>query len=195
MKRIDFIVLTIALFILAMAVSAHAENYTYSDTKDFTVYMDDAPYLNGRMYASVDLSAYADENFKCISLIFADENGTYIHVQSNPVLASPSWFKRTDGSSPDELGYFPIENGIGNVYFRDDNLVGYAEFLYVVKCNSANSSLVWENLERPVYKELGKELPARGAWLSSQGTMLGAIVFIVILVIIMWLLAARLGRR
>ena len=194
----------ISLLIFALLLSSvfvFAEDYTLTGNKDFNVWLDPKPYLDGKMGATVDIpdysSSYPGEDFRCITLIFAIENGTYIHVQSNPTLSAPAVLVRTDGRSPEELGYFPVVNGLGNVYFRSFNQVAGIDFLYVVKCNSNTSALIWEDTEMPVYREAGKTLPGRMTWITSgqNGYWIAGIFVLIFGLVIAALIVRHLGRK
>jgi len=190
-----------AVFLLLFSSLVLADDYTPTAKKDFSVWLDPEPYLDGKMGATVDIpdysSAYPGEDFRCITLIFAVENGTYIHVQSNPVLSAPAVLVRTDGKSPEELGYFTITNGLGNVYFRSFNQVAGVDFLYVVKCNSNNTALIWEDTEIPTYREAGKTLPGRMTWLTGgqNGYWVAGIFVFIFGLVIAALIIRHLGRK
>ena len=190
------------LMVLLSSIFVVAEDYTPTSRQDFNVWLDKEPYLDGKMYATVDIldyaSTYPGEDFKCISLIFAVENGTYIHVQSNPVLAGSGGVSlRLGAVTPEERGYFTITNGLGNVYFRSFNQVAGVDFLYVVKCNSNDSALIWEDTTIPVYREAGKTLPGRMTWLTSgQNGYWVAFIFVLVFgLVIAALIIRHIGRK
>jgi hypothetical protein len=193
-----YILLILGLLLCSFVI---ADDYTKTGTQDFSLWLDSKPYLDGKMYATVDIpdyaSSYAGETFNCVSLIFTNESGEYIHVQSNPELSQPGILSRTDGKSPEELGYFPVTNGLGNVYFRKFNQVSGINFLYVVKCNSNSTSLVWEGAILPGYREAGKTLPGRMTWLTSgaNGYWVAGIFVFIFGITIMALIVRRVGRK
>jgi hypothetical protein len=190
-----YIILTIIC--LAMVGIVHADDYTVTNAHDFNVWFDSKPYLDGRMFATVSIDDLTS-TYRCISLVFTEENSSYIHVQSNPPSASSGGINlRVGAVTPEEKGYFEVKNGIGNVYFRDFNQVAGANFLYVVKCNSDNSSLTWEGDTIPGYREAGKTLPGRMTWLTSgmNGYWVAGIFVFIFGLIIAILIIRNIGRK
>jgi hypothetical protein len=142
----------------------------------------------------INESLYVGEEFKCVTMIFAVQNRTYIHVQSNPPHINPTnlgIFSPNDRiqTSPEALGYFPVHNGLANVYFRSKDLIAYTDFLYVIKCNSNASQLTYEESLNPNYKEFGKTLPSRGVWFAkpeNADTIVLMIAVLVLLCVFFW---------
>lgn len=131
--------------------------------------------LEGYVYSTIEInqSAYPGEEFRCLTLIFANQNGTYLHVQSNPPHIMPTTMgilspNSRITTSPEALGYFPVSNGLANVYFRSKDIIAYNDFLYVILCNSNQSSLVYDQNLSIIYKEFGKSLPSRGVWFAES---------------------------
>jgi len=185
-------ILSLAFLLLLPLV--FAADYIPTGRTDFDVYADPVPELAEFIYTTIkiNISKYPNENFQCISMIFANQSGAYLHVQSNPPHINPSRLivlnpnARMD-TSPEALGYFPVHQGISNVYYRSKDVIAYNEFLYVVFCNSNTSQLVYEETLNPLYKELGKSLPSRGAWFAeSKNADTFAIVAAVILLLLMF---------
>jgi hypothetical protein len=181
--------------VLSLASSVLAADYIPTGAKDFTVYADQAADLDGYVYSSVTINAsqYPGETFECITMIFANQSGQYIHVQSNPPHINPTNLgifspNKESQVSPEALGYFPVHNGLANIYYRSKDIIAYNEFLYVIKCNSNDSQLTYEETLRPNYREFGKELPSRGVWFAMSENS-GTIVFVgtIILLLIMFI--------
>ena len=190
-----FLILTL---ILPLAIAA---DYTPTGKTDFSVYSDSDLELSGYVYSTVEIniSAYPNEAFKCITMVFANESGTFIHVQSNPPHLPPAKLgiinPKTEGdTSPEALGYFPVNNGLANVYFRNDDIIAFNEFLYVIKCNSNSSQLVYEEIFNPNYKEFGKELPSRGAWFAQSENADTIVIVVAVLFILGLFIFARLSK-
>jgi hypothetical protein len=171
-------VLCLALFLLVMLPIVLSVDYTLTGRRDFVVYADENPELASYVYTTVNIneSAYSGEDFKCITMLFAEQNGSYLHVQSNPPHINPMVGivgvlnpNSEMSNSPEALGYFPVHNGIANVYYRSQDVIAYNSFLYVILCNSNQTQLVYEEALNPVYKEMGKSLPSRGVWFAQSG--------------------------
>ena len=172
------------LMVLLFTGLVCAADYVPTGAKDFTVYADVGADLSGYVYSTVVIneSAYSGEEFKCITMIFAEQNGTFIHVQSNPPHIAPTNLgiispNKDVQTSPEALGYFAVHNGLANVYFRSVDLVAYNTFLYVIKCNSNQTQLTYEENLTPNYKEFGKDFPSRGVWFAQPGNA-DTIVFV-----------------
>jgi hypothetical protein len=173
-----------------------AENYVPTGSKDFSVWIDPQPYLDGKMYATVDMGSTYEPEYKCVTVVFAVQpNNTYIHVQSNPELAKPGMFVRTDGTSPEELGYFKVTNGVGTVYFRKFNQITGINFLYVVKCNTDTDQLVWEDTEFPTYREIAKGARGYTAWFASQEDIGFVVAMAIGVIIVIFLIIAIVRKR
>jgi hypothetical protein len=164
-------------------------NYSVTGRQDFTVYSDTQAYLHGRVYDTVNLgSSYLNDEFHCIVMLFDS-------VQKNMIQTNPekkkagSVFSATASESelPEIKGYFTVTNGIGNVYYRDADIVAYNDFLMVIKCNSNSTELVYEEQITPQYKEPFKSAPARTVWLiQDMQTTIIVIVFAIILLALGW---------
>lgn len=146
-------------------------NYTLQGRQDFTVYSDEEPELQGKIYQVLDLgNTHRGTEFKCQVMIFAENaDAELVLVQTNPerevqgkILGNP------DSNQPESLGYFPSENGVANVYFRNDLLVGYTDFQYVAQCQSNTTQLVYEETIRPVNSPLGRNFAGRAVWLTTD---------------------------
>lgn len=192
----------VALLLLVMPM-VFAANYTVTGRTDFDLFSDQEADLDGFVYSTVRInqSFYSGEEFKCITMLFANESGVLLHVQSNPPHVNPMRLGLINPNSrmttsPEALGYFQVNNGIANVYYRSKDVVAYNEFLYVVMCNSNNTSLVYEESLNPNYKEFGKDLPSRGVWLAKSENaeklvFVVAVVFIILMFIYFRLLKGR----
>jgi hypothetical protein len=168
-------------------------NYTLSGSQDFTVYSDEAPELQGKIYQVLDLGdANRGEVFKCQVMIFAqDAASELVLVQTNPerkvqgkLLGNP------DSNQPESLGYFPTENGVANVYFRNDMLVGYTDFQYVAQCQNNSTQLIFEETITPVNSPLGRNFAGRAVWATTDNN--GQNMFFVVFYGIVGLLAFSL---
>ena len=172
------------LFLLVLPI-ALAADYTPTGAKNFTLYTDAVPELATYVYSTVIIneSLYPGEVFRCVTNIFAQQNTTYLHVQANPEAVKKQAIV-VGGTTPcpqcpEELGYFPVNNGLANVYYRSKDIIAYNGFLYVVICRSNQTQLVYEQNITPVYKEFGKELPSRGVWFAN-GKNADTIVIVVV---------------
>jgi hypothetical protein len=162
--------LIFVLLLLAVPI-VFAGTYTLTGRQDFNVYSDPGAEMGGKIYQTVSINNtdYPGEEFKCITMIFyRDSSNILTHVQSNPPLSSSMVVGRPDPDSPEAMGYFRVNNGLANVYYRNDNIVAYNNFTYVIKCNSNNTELVYEEAINPMYKSVGKDLPSRGVWFKEN---------------------------
>jgi hypothetical protein len=185
--------LLILLFLLLPFV--FAANYVPTGRTDFETYADSVPELADFVYTTIriNVSAYPGEEFKCVTAVFANQSGTFLHVQSNPPHVNPARHlvfnpNKEMQNSPEALGYFPVHNGVANVYYRSKDIIAYNSFLYVIFCNSNQTQLVYEVDLRPVYKEMGKSLPSKGVWFAqSENASTFAIVAAVVLLLLMFI--------
>lgn len=171
-------------------------NYSLQGKKEFSLYSDEQPELQGKVYQTIDLgAANRNANYTCVVMIFADDrNGNLALVQTNPERAVQGrLFGDTDGNQPESLGYFPTQNGVANVYFRNDKLVGYTDFQYVAQCQSSDGSeLVYEETINAVQAPLGRGFTSWAVWLTTDndGENGFFLVFYIIGgVVMIWLLA------
>jgi len=161
-------------------------NYSVTGRQDFSVFSDDEAYLHGRVYDSVDLgSAYYDDEFHCVVMLF--ETGEKRLIQTNPERKKAGSFfgsaTSSEGDLPEILGYFKITQGLGNVYYRDNDIVAYTNFLKVIKCNSNSTELIYEEVVTPTYRDAFKSAPARGIWIIESAPIgVFVIIFLVIVV-------------
>lgn len=164
-------------------------NYTVTGRQDFVVHTDDHPELKQKVYQTIDLG---DGNrmtqFACTVLIFADDaENNLVLVQSNPEReVQGRLFGDVDTNQPESLGYFPTQNGVANVYFRNDLLVGYTDFQYVVKCQSNATQLIYEQTISPVYSPLGREFAARAVWFTTDNNNNNSSMLMLYLVVFMF---------
>lgn len=180
----------IALCILCLSLFVMAADYTPTGSQDFNVYIDPQPELSGKVYAtvSIDQSLYPGDA-KCVDMLFWRNGSKYLHVQSNPTLASSGTVNLRIGSvTPEEKGYFDIKDGIGTIYFRDNDVMPYTNFTFVVLCNVGNTSLVYEENVNPVWRVAFKTLPSRTAWAARSENMdmivIVGVVFVLMLMFI-----------
>jgi len=178
-------------------------NYTLQGRQDFIVYSDEQPELQGKVYQVLDLgNSNRGEPFACQVMIFATNTvSELVLVQTNPerevqakLLGNP------DVNQPESLGYFPTQNGVANVYFRNDLLVGYTDFQYVAQCQSNSTQLVFEETITPVNHPLGRNFAGRAVWLTTDNNGQNAffIVFYFIgglIVLSLVMLLVRRARR
>jgi len=146
-------------------------NYSLTAKQEFTVYLDEQPELKGKVYQMIDLgNSRRGEEYACIVQIFgrSDATGAWVLVQTNPerkvqarILGNP------DVNQPESLGYFPTVKGMANVYFRNDNIVGYSDFQYVAQCSNNATALIYEEPISTRYSPAGRTLVARGVWLTD----------------------------
>jgi len=180
-------------------------NYSLSGIRDFVVQSDPEPELKSKVYQTIDLGdARRSSEFKCIVQLYGrNEGGQWILTQTNPERKiAATIFGNPDSNNPESLGYFKTENGLANVYFDGTKLTGYQDLEYVVQCADNSTKLVYEESVSTRFKPAGREVVARGVWLTSGdnafytsliwvGAFFG-IIFI-LLVIRMWRNVAR-GR-
>ena len=186
------ILVLIALLVVPFTIAA---TYVPTGAQDFNVYSDVTPALDDYVYSTVRLNdSNKGQDFRCLTMLFANNSGNFIHVQSNPPHVNPTTLGVINpnarmSTSPEALGYFSVVNGVGNVYYRSKDVVAYNEFLYVILCSSDNVSLVYEEVIYPEYKEFGRSLPSRGVWFAMSENS-GTIVFVgaVVLVLLMFIL-------
>lgn len=173
-------------------------NYSLSGRQDFTVYSDTAPELDNKVYQTIDLGdSRRGQEYACIVQIFGrsmESPGQWVLVQTNPerevqgkLLGNP------DPNQPESLGYFRTTGGLSNVYFRDQNIPGYADFEYVAQCSSNTSKLIYEEPISTRYHPMGRNLAGRGVWLA-QGDNALYIVMWVVLIFIGGLLVVKIFR-
>jgi len=146
-------------------------NYSLTARQDFNLWSDEQPELQGKVYQVIDLGdTYRGEEFSCVVMIFAeDRQGELSLVQTNPERkVQGRLFGDTDQQQPESLGYFPTRNGVANVYFRQDLLVGYTQFEYVAQCQNNATQLIYEETIEPVNTPLGRNFASRAVWLTTD---------------------------
>lgn len=181
---INFIIIAIILSTFSLAA-----DWVPTGNTDFDVYIDPQAELSGKVYAtvSIDQSLYPGDA-KCVDMLFYTNGTKYLHIQSNPTLASSSTVSLRVGSvSPEEKGYFDIQNGIGTIYFRDKDVIPYNNFTLVVVCNVGNNTLIYEEDVSPTWRVAFKSLPSRGVWFA-QDENASMIIFVlaVLALFLMW---------
>jgi len=167
-------------------------NYSLTHSQDMDVYTDDEAYLKDAVYQTIDFGA-TNDTYKCVVMIFDKESGNLL--QSNPRrqkrekdVLSISTDLNLEDNSPEYLGYFKSENGLANVYYEKNLLIGYASYIYVAKCHS-NAGVVknYEEIITPQYWELFKDAPARWVWWSESASVaVWVIISFLIFVLIIW---------
>ncbi len=168
-------------------------NYSLSGRQDFNLYSDEAPELQGKIYQTIDLGVgYRSQEFSCVIMVFAeDRDGELALIQTNPEREPKGrLFGDVDTNQPESLGYFRTQNGVANVYYRNDLLAGYAEYQYVASCQSNTTQLIYEETFRPVITPLGRQFTAWSIWFNTDndGENNFLIVFYVIVgVVVLWL--------
>jgi hypothetical protein len=170
-------------------------NYSVTGRQDFTVYSDTEAYLHGRVYDNVDLgSTYLNDTFQCVVMIFESDEKRLI--QTNPEIKKAgkvfSGATSSEANLPEIKGYFEVQNSIGNVYYRDDDIVGYTTFLKVIKCNSDTTELIYEEQITPQYLEPFKSVPSRGVWFIQNA---GIVVFIIVAVFLLAMFTYHLIKK
>lgn len=146
-------------------------NYSLTARQDFSLWSDEAPELQGKVYQVIDLGdGNRGVEFACIVMIFAEDGDEeLVLVQTNPERqVQGRLFGDTDQQQPESLGYFPTRNGVANVYFRNELLVGYAEFEYVAQCQNNVTQLIYEETIIPVHSPLGRGFASRAVWLTTD---------------------------
>lgn len=203
------IISSMAMFLLVFTL-VQASDYTPTGRQDFQVWIDPQPTLEGYVYSSVEIPVtngqivvilgetnvsmtynVTDLDWKCINILFAYDNSSgtprYIHVQSNPPHDPPNLIGSGEtGQRPEDLGYFQIHAGLGNMYFRNSGLVAYNQYLFVAKCANGNASLIYEEDISPLYKEFTGGAAARGVWFTQNASYIVlflAVIFLVFLFI------------
>lgn len=196
MKKTMFVLMALLLLPLALAA-----DYTPTGRTDFSVFSDQAADLSGYVYSTVEINqtAYPGEDFKCVTMLFANESGTFIHVQSNPPHINPTPLgilnpNEEIQTSPEARGYFQVNNGIANVYYRNDDIIAYNEFLHVIICKSNQTTLVYEETLNPNYKEFGKDLPSRGVWLAKSENADTIVIVVAVIFLVLLFIFARWKR-
>ena len=165
--------------------------YTLTSQQDMTVYTDDEAYLEDMVYQTIDFGA-ANLTYKCVVMIFDDATGKMI--QSNPRRQTTSKTSvlsvstNMDDNSPEYLGYFQSENGLANVYYQKDLLIGYNSYIYVAKCHTATGlEKVYEERITPQYWEMFKSAPSKWIWWTNSASVATwMIIFIIIAGLIIW---------
>lgn len=164
-------------------------NYSLTHKQDFTVFSDTEAYLHDRVYDTIDLgSAYYNDEFHCVVMLFDTDERRLIQTNPEKKKAGSLFSAATssEGELPEIAGYFKIENGVGNVYYRDTDVIGYTEFIKVIKCNSNSTELIYEENIVPQYKEAFKSAPARGVWFI-ESVPIAVFVVALLLMIVLWL--------
>jgi hypothetical protein len=192
------ILLLAPLVLILLCSAVLSETYTKTGAKDFNVFIDPQAELSGFVYGTVriNMTAYPGEEFRCVDSVFYD-NGTLTHIQSNPPHSPQNQIEifSNPAQSPETLGYFPIQNGVGNIYYRSKDLIPYNNFTLVVFCNSNNSQLVYEEDISPVYGQAFKDLPSRGVWFAQGGNAdMIVIVAVVLLLLVMFIFYKFIAR-
>lgn len=168
-------------------------NYTLTAQQDFTVYSNDEPYLENKIYQTVDLGdARRGDEYACIVQVFVkDTNGVWVLAQTNPKRAPQGkLFGDTDPNQPESLGYFPTVNGFANTYFRDDNIWGYMELQRVIQCTTNSSSkLVHEESIDTRYFPAGRGLTGRLLWLNDGDNAFYTSFMVFGGLIVLWIVA------
>jgi hypothetical protein len=174
-------------------------NYSLTARQDFIVYSDTAPELDNKVYQTLDLGdGSRNTSYSCIVQIFgasADTPGQWVLVQTNPAReVQAKLLGNPDTNQPESLGYFPTVNGMANVYFRDQNIPGYADFQYVSQCVTANGTkLIYEEPISTRYHPFGRSMVGRGVWLTS-GTNMLFLILAAVMVVIGVFLVIRMGK-
>ena len=170
-----------------MSFSVIASDYTKTGATDFDVYIDSGAELSGYVYSTIKIDQTTHPGtYKCVNMLFFDGASGLIHIQSNPPHSPQNRMAifSNPATSPETLGYFPIHNGIGNMYFRDKDVIPYNNFTLVVFCNSENGTqLVFEKDVSPVWRTSFKQMPSRGVWFAENDN--GVMLIVVGLVLIM----------
>jgi hypothetical protein len=173
-------------------------NYSLTGRQDFIVYSDTVPELDSKVYQTIDLGdANRGEEFACVVQLFArsaEDPSKWILVQTNPQRqVQAKLFGSPDVQQPESLGYFPTRGGIANVYFRDENIVGYVDFEYVAQCSSNSTKLVYEEPIVTKYHPAGRSLVGRGLWLTDGNNAFYLVIAIVMGIIVL-LLVVKAAR-
>jgi hypothetical protein len=195
----DNVTYSAALGELAVDVTGFS-NYTLTNRQDMTVYTDKTAYLKDKIYQTIDFGA-TNATYKCVVMIFDSEDHNLI--QSNPVrqkrdkdVLSISTDLNLEDNSPEYLGYFKTENGLANVYYEKDLLIGYETFVYVAKCHSdAGEEMIFEELITPQYWEAFKAAPAKWVWWNQNASVATwMVIFIIMAVMILWMVLKTMWR-
>lgn len=164
-------------------------NYSLQGRQDFTVYSDQEPELDTKVYQTVDLgNAYRSTDFACVVQVFGqNEQLEWVLVQTNPeravqgkILGNP------DMNQPESLGYFPTENGVANTYFRNHRINGYNDFELVVQCTSNSTKLVYEESISTRYIPAGRAVVSRGVWLTDGDNAFYVVIIVIGGIILLW---------
>lgn len=186
----------IPIMLLLLVGLVAAADWTPTGSTDFSVYIDPSAELSGKVYAtvSIDQSTYPGDA-KCIDMLFYTNGSKYTHIQSNPKLTDGSGINlKVSGQSPEDKGYFDIKDGIGTIYFRDNDVIPYNNFTFVVLCNVGNTSLVYEEEVSPVWRVAFKSAPARGAWFAESNNADMIVIFAVFVLLTFLFIWNKFGR-
>jgi hypothetical protein len=145
-------------------------NYSLTGKQEFTVYSDQQPELQDKVYQTVDLGdAKRSQEYSCIVQLFGqDDDLKWNLIQTNPerkVQAKP--LGNPDVNQPESLGYFPTVNGLANTYWRSDYIAGYNDFTMVIQCTNNSSKLIYEEPISTRYRSAGRSIVARSVWLTD----------------------------
>ena len=176
---------------LSFTVSGFS-NYSIQGRQDFKLSSDAEPVLGQKVYQMIDLGdGNRSTEFKCtVQLYGKNQNGVYVLLQTNPQRqVQARMFGSPDSNQPESLGYFRTENGIANVYFVGQSLVGYMNVEYVAQCASNQTKYVYEEPITTKYNDVGPGIAARGVWFVQSGNGLFIVLGILVMMVLVWLIA------
>jgi hypothetical protein len=167
-------------------------NYSLSGRKDFAVYTDPFPELKDKTYQTIDLGdSHRNTQFNCLVQVFgrSAENGSnWVLVQTNPTRdVQARMFGSPDMNQPESLGYFKVENGVANTYFRGDTLYAYSDLELVIQCADTSQKLVYEEAISTRYSPAGRGAVATGLWLTDGSNANFVILYILGGLIVLWI--------
>ena len=154
-------------------------------TGDFDLNCDQYPLIKDKMECLIDLNDNND--FKCWSLVryYAEA-----HNDENYLQVNPSKQEYTTGSlfskEQETREYFTIVNGVGNIYYTNEDIVGDTDYVLEVRCiDEDGNEKRSEIIIHPKYEEIGKTLPARSVWVKENmgGAMMWVLLGLFILVV------------
>jgi hypothetical protein len=167
-------------------------NYSLTGSKDFILQSDPQPELKDKVYQTIDLGdSYRADEFSCIVQIYGKSSeitNEWVLIQTNPQRqVQARLFGSPDLNQPESLGYFPVKNGVANVYYDGGSLGAYYDLEYVASCQSNVTKLNYEEAISTRYSPLGRTSVGRAVWLTRDNNWGFVILYIVIGAIVLLL--------
>jgi hypothetical protein len=193
--RVSSSILLVSILFILSSVFVSAEDYVIGqDTGDINLYLDyRAVPMDAKTYGTVSITGHEAIEMHCITMVFWNNSGTYVHVQSNPEPTSSSLINlRLAKTTPEDNGYFTATDGQGAVYFTKKGIRAYDSFLFVAKCVDEHGQHIAEEVVTPAYREFAPNAANRVVWFNQNSNTI--ILFLAVLFLVVLFIYARMSR-